>query len=110
VDVVIENVGSAQSFQWSLPCLKRGGRLILVGYDLANPLPVNAMEMHYNEWTICGSRTSTKQELLEVIDLVQEGKIKPIVYRRLDWERANEAIQEIHKGTGVGRTVLTFNS
>jgi len=108
VDVIIENVGSIQSFQWCLPSLKRGGRLILVGYDPSVPLAINGMEMHYNEWTISGSRTSTKQDVLEVIDLVQRAKIKPIIYRQLDWERANEAIDELKSRKGIGRTVLTF--
>jgi propanol-preferring alcohol dehydrogenase len=108
VDVVIENVGTAQSIRWSLPCLKRRGHLVLVGYDPLDPYPLNAMEMHYNEWIICGSRVSTKQELLEVIDLVQRGKIKPIISKQMEWQRANQAIQEIQNKTGVGRTVLTF--
>lgn len=108
VDAIIENVGSNQSLQWSLSCLKRRGRLVLVGYDPSNPYPLNAMEMHYNEWIICGSRASTKQELMEVIDLVQKGKIKPMVSKLFPWKEANEAIKEIQKGTGVGRTVLTF--
>lgn len=108
VDVIIENVGSAQSLHWSLPCLKRRGRLVLVGYDPSSPYPLNAMEMHYNEWILCGSRTSTKQEVLEVIDLVQRGKIKPVVSKLFPWTEANEAIKDIQKRTGVGRTVLTF--
>jgi D-arabinose 1-dehydrogenase-like Zn-dependent alcohol dehydrogenase len=108
VDVVIENVGTAQSIRWSLPCLKRRGRLVLVGYDPLDPYPLNAMEMHYNEWIICGSRVSTKQELLEVIDLVQRGGINPIVHRQLPWEKANEAIRGIQEKVGVSRTVLTF--
>lgn len=108
VDVVIENVGTAQSIQFSLSCLKRRGRLVLVGYDPLNPYPLNGMEMHYNEWIVCGSRVSTKQELLEVIDLVQQGRMKPILYKHLFWEEANEAIQEIQKGTALGRVVLTF--
>jgi len=108
VDVVIENVGSSQSLRWSLPCLKRRGRLVLVGYDPSDPYPLNAMEMHYNEWVICGSRVSTKQELVEVIRLVERGRIKPVVSRLFNWTQANEAIREIQKRTGVGRTVLTF--
>lgn len=108
VDVVIENVGSCQSMKWSLPCLKRRGRLVLVGYDPSDPYPLNAMEMHYNEWVICGSRVATKQELLEVIQLVERGKIKPVVSRLFNWTQANEALREIQKRTGVGRTVLTF--
>ena len=108
VDVVIENVGSSQSMRWSLPCLKRRGRLVLVGYDPSDPYPLNAMEMHYNEWVICGSRVATKQELLEVIQLAERGEIKPIVSRLFDWTQANEALREIQKRTGMGRTVLTF--
>lgn len=109
VDVVIENVGTAQSIRWSLSCLKRRGRLVLVGYDPSDPYPLNAMEMHYNEWSICGSRVSTKQELLEVVDLVQRGRLKPLVYRQLPWKRANEAIRGIQERAGIGRTVLTFD-
>jgi propanol-preferring alcohol dehydrogenase len=109
VDAIIENVGNAQSLKWSLPCLKRRGRLVLVGYDPLDPYPLNAMEMHYNEWMICGSRVSTKQELLEVIDLVQRGKITPVVSNFFPWEKANEALREIQKRTGIGRTVLTFS-
>jgi D-arabinose 1-dehydrogenase-like Zn-dependent alcohol dehydrogenase len=106
--VIIENVGSTETFHWGLSCLRRGGRLVLVGYDPSIPLSFNAMEMHYNEWTICGSRASTQQELMEVIDWVQRGRIKPIVYKQFTWEKANEAIQEVQKSAGVGRTVLTF--
>lgn len=108
VDVVIENVGSAQSMSWSLSCLKRRGRLVIVGYDPLNPYPLNPMEMHYNEWILCGSRVSTKQELLEVIDLVQRRRIKPVISKQMEWQRANQAIQEIQERTAVGRTVLTF--
>jgi D-arabinose 1-dehydrogenase-like Zn-dependent alcohol dehydrogenase len=64
--------------------------------------------MHYNEWTLSGARLSTKQELLEVIDLVEKGKIKPVVSRRIPWHKANEAIREIDRGSTVGRTVLIW--
>jgi D-arabinose 1-dehydrogenase-like Zn-dependent alcohol dehydrogenase len=67
------------------------------------------MERHYNEWILCGSRVSTKQELLEVIDLVERGRIKPIVSKLFPWKNANEAIQEIQKRSGIGRMVLTFD-
>jgi 2-desacetyl-2-hydroxyethyl bacteriochlorophyllide A dehydrogenase len=108
VDVVIEMVGTSQSMNWSLPCLKRKGRLVLVGYDPSDPYPLNAMAMHYNEWVICGSRVSTKQELLEVIGLVEGGALKPVVSKTFPWTQANEAIKDIQRRSGIGRTVLTF--
>ncbi len=108
VDIIVENVGSPQSLDETLPCLKRGGRLILVGYDPSAAYPLRPIEMHYNEWTLSGARLSTKQELMEVIDLVERGKIKPVVSRVLPWEKVNEAIRDVEREGTVGRTVLSF--
>ena len=84
--------------------------MVLVGYDPCAPYPLQTMEMHYNEWTLSGARLSTKQELLEVIGLVKEGKVKSVVSKRIPWHKANEAIREIEQGISTGRTVLTFDS
>ncbi len=108
VDVVIENVGSPVTLQWSLDSLKRRGTLIIVGYDPLTPFPLSTIAMHYNEWTIRGARACTKQELTQVVSLVQQGRIKPVVSRKLDWHLANDAIEGLRQGTNVGRTVLTF--
>ena len=98
VDVVIENVGTSQSMSGAFPALRRRGRLVLVGYDPSDPYPLNAMEMHYNEWTICGSRVSTKQELVEVIDLVERGKIKPVVSKLFPGHRRMKPSKKFKKG------------
>ena len=108
VHVVIEIVGSPQTLKWSLPCLRRGGRLVLVGYAPSNPFPLNSMDMHYNEWVILGSKACTRQELLEVVDLMERGKIKAIVSKEVIWTEANEVLREILGGNVSGRTVLKF--
>jgi D-arabinose 1-dehydrogenase-like Zn-dependent alcohol dehydrogenase len=41
---------------------------------------------------------------------VEERKIKPVVSKRIPWQKANEAIREIEQGISTGRTVLTFDS
>ncbi len=109
VDTVIENVGINATMEWSVPCLARGGTLVLVGYDPKRPFQVSAIDMHYNEWTVRGTRVSTKRELMEVISLVETGKIKPVIAKRFPWEQANEALEELKRGETVGRTVLTFS-
>jgi propanol-preferring alcohol dehydrogenase len=109
VDIVIENVGTAETLSWSLKCLKRGGQLVLVGYDPKNSFPLCTIDMHYNEWCISGSRVSTKQELLEVIGLVESKKIQPVVTKKLHWHRANDAIDGLRSTHTPGRTILTFD-
>jgi propanol-preferring alcohol dehydrogenase len=108
VDVVLEGVGKKETFEWSLPSLKRGGRLIIMGYDPINPLPVSPLQMHYNEWIIMGARLSTKQELLEVIQLVEQGDLKPVVAKTIPLEEVNAGLEEVKKGGNIGRIVLAL--
>jgi propanol-preferring alcohol dehydrogenase len=108
VDIVIEIVGINDTLKWSLPSLKRGGCLVLIGYDPINQISINGMNMHYNEWSIRGSRVSTKQELMEVISLVEQGVVKPIVVKTIPLEEVNAGLEEIKKEENVGRIVLSI--
>jgi 2-desacetyl-2-hydroxyethyl bacteriochlorophyllide A dehydrogenase len=107
VDAVIECVGAKETLSWSLPSLRKGGKLIIVGYVPGQPFPLDTMAMHYNEWDIKGSRLCTKAELLQVIRLVEKGAIKPVISKRFPLEKANEALKELSLGGTVGRMVLT---
>ncbi len=108
VDAVIEFVGSKETLSWSLPSLKKGGKLIVVGYAPGQPFPLDTMAMHYNEWEIKGARLSTKAELQQVIRLVEEKKLKPLVSKTFPFEKANDALQALQQEDTVGRLVLTF--
>ena len=108
VDTVIEFVGSKETLNWSLSSLKKGGKLIIVGYAPGQPFPLDTMAMHYNEWELKGARLCTKAELLQVIRLVEEKKIKPFVSKTFPFEKANEALKVLQQETTVGRLVLTF--
>ncbi|GAG52762.1 unnamed protein product, partial [marine sediment metagenome] len=108
VDVVLEIVGIPETLNWSLPSLKRGGRLILVGYAPGRPFPLDIMAMHFHEWEIIGSRFVTKPELMEAINLIEEGKIKPVVTKTFPFEQANEALEALRNKATLGRIVLTF--
>ena len=68
------------------------------------------MAMHYNEWEIKGARLSTKAELLWVIRLEEEKKLKPLVSKTFPFEKANEALQSLQQEDTVGRLVLTFST
>lgn len=105
-DVVLEGVGRPATFAWSLPCLKRGGTLVLMGYDPEQPLTVDSKEMHYNEWRIAGTRASTKQDLLELVALTESGRLKPVVDRSLPLSAVNEGLDAVRRGVPVGRIVI----
>lgn len=106
VDAVIENVGSAESLAWTLPALRKGGKLVLVGYCPAAPFPCDSMAMHYNEWEIIGSRLSTKQDLLECVELVRQGRITPLVTKRYPLHALDQALDDLAADEVFGRAVV----
>jgi 2-desacetyl-2-hydroxyethyl bacteriochlorophyllide A dehydrogenase len=108
VDAVIEIVGHPETLDWSLPALKSGGKLILVGYAPEHPFALNTMMMHYNEYEIIGCRFVTKAELLDLIHLVENGKIKPVVTQTFPFEQANAALETLKEGNSLGRIVLVL--
>ena len=108
VDAVVEFVSSKETMAWSLPSLKKGGTLVIVGYVPGHPVPIDTMAMHYNEWILKGARLSTKAELLQVIKLIEGGKLKPVISQMFPFEKANEALEALQGESTVGRLVLTF--
>ena len=106
VDAVIETVGHAETLRWSVPSLGPGARLVLIGYDPKRPVEIDALKMHYDELDVLGTRVSTRQELEEVIGLVERGQLEPVVDRAYPLEQANEALQAVAEGNVFGRVVL----
>jgi len=109
MDAVIEIVGHPQTLNWSLPALKSGGKLILVGYAPEHPFALDTMAMHYNEYEIIGCRFVTKAELLELIRLVETGKIKPVVTQTFPFDQVNTALETLKEGKNLGRIALVLD-
>lgn len=106
VDVIIDGVGNAETFSTALNYLKKGGKLILMGYDPLNSIPLDAIGMHYNEWQIIGSRLGTKQELFEIMDHINNGKIEPLVLKIFEMDQINTIFSKSLINTISGRITL----
>jgi len=109
VDLIIDGVGRKESVDWSMNCLKKGGHYYFLGYDPVNPVCFNMLNVHNNEWTIHGVKATTRQELREVISIVERGIVRPYVSKTLPLERANEGLSAIKNGETLGRTVLVMD-
>lgn len=107
-DAIFDFVGSPDTVATDMRCLRRGGVITLVGYQPGVPFQVDSMEMVLDEKRIIGSRAASKQDLVEVIRLVEQGKIKPVITRRFNLEEANQALEALRRGEIMGRAVLTI--
>lgn len=107
-DVVFDNIGSETSTEQSLQVLCRGGKLIVVGYNEPT-LHASFMDLVINEKEIIGIRGSTREELKEVIRLVEAGIIRPFIYRSYPLEEIQLALENLRSGESLGRTVVLPN-
>jgi acryloyl-coenzyme A reductase len=106
VDVVIENVGSA-TLSSSLQSLAQGGRIVLIGELTGTSVQINPAHLVLKEVELLGSLNSTRRELQQVIELVEQEKIKPVVFSKLPLEGARDAHEMIYRKKPIGRVILT---
>ena len=102
---VLDLVGATPTVSLAMACSARGGHTVicgLMGGDLTLALPVIPMR----PLTLQGSYVGTLEELKELVDLARRTNMKPIPVNTRPLSQANDALQDLHHGRIVGRTVL----
>ncbi len=102
---VLDFVGAEPSIATGLGCLRKGGRLIVVGLfggSLTFPIPFFPMMSRRIE----GSFVGRLSEMNELMELVRAGKIKPIPIDKRPLSEADNALNDLKNGKVIGRTVL----
>ncbi|HBN16221.1 MAG: alcohol dehydrogenase [Gammaproteobacteria bacterium] len=101
----IDFVGAEASVNFGLGCLRKGGKIIIVGLyggALNMPLPFIPMSARIIQGTYVGSL----QEMGELMELVRAGKIAPIRIEERPLDQATQALADLKAGKVQGRVVL----
>ena len=105
VDVVFEHVG-ASTFEKSVACLPYGGRLVTCGATSGNEVKLDLKVLFYKRLSLLGSTMGSKGDLFRILQLVDEGKLKPVMDRTLPLEKAAEAHALLADRKAFGNIVL----
>lgn len=105
-DIVLDLVGKPATIERGLEWLRPAGTLLLVGYHLSQSFSVSSRQMVSKGLKIIGCRASTCKHLAEVIAMVEDKKIQPVVDIVLPLTEVNEAYNRLKDGQVVGRIVL----
>ncbi len=104
IDVVIDCVGAENTISDSIRIISKGGAIVVVGlFGKLVKIPVAPMVI--NEYNICGSLWGNYNELREVIELQNQGKIINNI-RKFKLDEINQAINLLKQGQIVGRGVI----
>ena len=78
----------------------------MLGYDYGQRFSLDPQKVVYDELEIIGARGSTRQDLIDVISLVERGRVKPLISECYPLEEANETFHKLRHSASIGRIAL----
>jgi alcohol dehydrogenase len=106
IDVVINFTGG-DTWHPSLRCLKRGGKLLVCGATAGYDPKEDLRYVWSFELKIIGSNSFYDEDLKGLMDLIQQGKMKPVIDKVLPLEQAREGLRLIQDREVIGKVVVT---
>ncbi|MDQ2713451.1 MAG: zinc-binding dehydrogenase [Chloroflexota bacterium] len=106
VDVVVEHIGE-QTWEKSVACLARRGRLVTCGATTGNEGKVNLWTLFAKEIAIIGSYGGTRHDLADVLKLVAMGRLQPVVHGTYPLEKLGEVQQMMEQRQQFGKLIVT---
>ena len=105
VDVVLEQVGSA-TFEASLKCLKRGGRLVTMATTTGGDVQLNLRDVFSRNLTVRGVYVGNRSDLFRVLKLVAEKKLDVTVDSVFDLEKLPDAHGKMESRNLFGKIII----
>lgn len=109
VDVVFEHVGAA-TWEGSLRSLARGGRLVTCGGHSGFSVNINLWHLFVKEHTIIGSFAGSRDDFMNVLRLVEQRKIKPVIQQIFSLEDLTKAQALMESRLVFGKLIIEPSS
>ena len=105
VDLIVDHTGS-QSFGEAVRALAPLGRIVICGATSGSDAQLDLIDLFARQIAVIGSSDGTRRELLEVLRLLSEGVVTPVIDRVVPLERAAEAQEALARRDHFGRILL----
>ena len=105
VDVVINFTGG-DTWLPSLRCLKRGGKLLVCGATAGYDPKEDLRYVWSFELKIIGSNSFYDENLIALMDMIAQGKMRPLIEKVLPLEQAAEGLRLIRDREVIGKVVV----
>jgi alcohol dehydrogenase len=106
VDVAFEHVGP-DTFNGSLLCLKRGGRLVTCGSTSGQSTPINLFQLYLQQYRILGSFGCTFGNVSESLAKMEAG-LTPVIDTEVPLADFESALARLESRKVFGKIIVTF--
>ncbi|MGE0628535.1 MAG: zinc-binding dehydrogenase, partial [Hyphomicrobiaceae bacterium] len=105
VDVLINYTGG-DTWLPSLKCIKRGGKLLVCGATAGHDPKEDLRYVWSFEIEIKGSNSFYDDDLKGLMDMIQDGRIKPVIDEVVPLEKAAEGLALIRDRKVIGKVIV----
>ncbi len=106
-DAVVTFRPHAEDIEPAIKCAKPGGVVVMVAYiDIGKTLNLDQRFVQSMEVRLMGARGNTRQELVEVVQLVARHQLRALIAGHYPLEQVNDALTQLATGQVTGRIVL----
>lgn len=105
VDCVFELVGRSNTMKAAAEMVARGGRIVVIGEEADHPA-IDTIQIAQRELQIIGSRNGGRQDMIDALEFLSEGIIRPHIARSFPLTEINDALELVRNGTVHGRVVI----
>ena len=104
-DIVFEHVGKA-TFPTSVFCVKPFGKVVICGATSGYDLDFDVRYLWMRQKEILGSHFANAYECNKANELIESGKIRPVLWRTLGFDGVAEAHQLMHENKHLGKIAI----
>jgi alcohol dehydrogenase, propanol-preferring len=105
-EAVIDFVNNNKTSSDATKMIRKLGRLIMVGL-FGGSLELGLASVPLRALTITGAYTGRFDDLVNLVSLAKDGKIRSVVSDKIKMDRVNEALEDLKAGRISGRAVIT---
>jgi NADPH:quinone reductase-like Zn-dependent oxidoreductase len=107
-DVICDNVGAA-TWDQSLRAAAWGGRVMVVGATTGGHPPADLQRIFVRQLQIFGSTTANMEECRLLMQVVAQGRIRPVIDSVFSMDDALLAFDRLERGDQFGKIVLDIS-
>ena len=105
VDVIFDHIG-ADTWQANIRSLKPGGRLVMCGVTSGYEVATDLRYIFFRRLSVLGSTMGTKGELLQIMNLVERGMLRPVIDSTYPLKEIAAAHERMESRKGFGKIVV----
>jgi zinc-binding alcohol dehydrogenase/oxidoreductase len=104
-DVIIDGA-SGDALNQLISICRPGGKIVFYGATMGNPGKIEARKVFWNQLKIIGSTLGSDQDFLDMLALVKEKEIKPVIDQVFNLADAEKAFNRMKAGDQLGKIIL----